>query len=289
MAQNIPTFDEYVASLGEPAKTQDPTVETAHGVAISTAGTSLEKLETVTPEVLVDWLASRPKGQEEPSVLALGLTVGLSKEKMINHLRHALGTAGYVILAKERPHELVAYLEDGFGLVRLLDAQRRKVYAFSDMLVERSGSRTTAKRAGKAGRSLEDEIEAAATALGLPYVLRGRFEGRGGITGPFDLAVPAAGAETKIIVAAKHFASTGSKLSDAVQEIKDVAANRKPTQYVYAVIDGIGWKGRLADLRRLYDLWETEAIDGMYTSATLGVFQDDLAEAARRLGLLPTP
>lgn len=289
MAQKIPTFEEYVATLGEPAKTQDPTVETAHGVAIATAGASLEALTDVSVESLVEWISTRPKGQEEPSVLALGLTVGLSKEKMINHLRHALGTAGYVILAKERPRELVAYLEDGFGLVRLLEAQRSKPYTFSDMLVERSGSRTTAKRAGKAGRSLEDEIEAAATALGLSYVLRGRFDGRRGETGPFDLAVPAAGAEAQIIVAAKHFASTGSKLSDAVQEIKDVAAIRRPTQIVYAVIDGIGWKGRLADLRRLYDLWATGDIDGMYTSATLGDFQDDLAEVARLRGLLPTP
>lgn len=53
-----------------------------------------------------------------------------------------------------------------------------------------------------------------------------------------------------------------------------------------AVIDGIGWKSRIADLRRLYDLWERQQIDGMYTLLTLDRFRADLAEAARLRGLL---
>lgn len=61
---------------------------------------------------------------------------------------------------------------------------------------------------------------------------------------------------------------------------------RLPRQFVMAVIDGIGWKSRIADLRRLYDLWERQQIDGMYTLLTLDRFRADLAEAARLRGLL---
>jgi len=64
-----------------------------------------------------------------------------------------------------------------------------------------------------------------------------------------------------------------------------MAEKRLPTQYVMAAVDGIGWKNRLNDLRRIYDLWAANKIDGLYTLATLGQFRDELQAAARRLGL----
>ena len=87
--------------------------------------------------------------------------------------------------------------------------------------------------------------------------------------------------------AAKGFDSTGSKLSDAVREIVDMADVRQPRQFVIAVIDGIGWKSRKRDLQRIHELWETQQIDGMYTLATLDQFRDDLQEAASLRGLIP--
>ena len=53
-----------------------------------------------------------------------------------------------------------------------------------------------------------------------------------------------------------------------------------------AVIDGIGWKPRIADLKRIHQLWVDGDIDGMYTLATLDVVRDDLEHAARLRGLL---
>jgi hypothetical protein len=44
-------------------------------------------------------------------------------------------------------------------------------------------------------------------------------------------------------------------------------------------------KNRLNDLRRIYDLWEANKIDGLFTLAALGRFRDELQAAARRLGL----
>lgn len=89
-----------------------------------------------------------------------------------------------------------------------------------------------------------------------------------------------------IAVAAKGFDSTGSKLTDAVREIEEMADVRLPRQYIMAVIDGIGWKSRKTDLQRIHHLWETGQIDGMYTLATLVDFRHDLEEAATLRGLL---
>lgn len=93
-------------------------------------------------------------------------------------------------------------------------------------------------------------------------------------------------ADAKIVVAAKGFDSTGSKLTDAYREIADVANHRFAHQYVFAIVDGIGWHSRLADLRRIHELWVNKKIDGMYTLTSLDQFQADLQDAARRLGLL---
>ena len=61
---------------------------------------------------------------------------------------------------------------------------------------------------------------------------------------------------------------------------------RLPRQYIIAVIDGIGWKSRKSDLKKIYDLWASEQIDGMYSLANLGQFRDDLRNAARLRGLI---
>jgi hypothetical protein len=87
-------------------------------------------------------------------------------------------------------------------------------------------------------------------------------------------------------VAAKGFDSTGSKLTDAVREVEEMADVRLPTQFVMIVIDGIGWKSRIGDLRRIYQLWESQQIDGMYTLRSMDAFARDLENAARLRRLL---
>ena len=215
----------------------------------------------------------------------LGLTVGLSQEKLLTGLRDRFGTAGALTLARTRPDDLVNWLDEQFDLVRSLTTQRRRNYEFGDVLVARAGTRVTATSAGRTGRRVEDEIERVAAELRLPYQTRSRFVGRNNRSAPADLVIPSP-SEALIAVAAKGFDSTGSKLSDAVREVQEMADVRLPRQYVMAVIDGIGWKGRVQDLHRIYNLWATNQIDGMYTLSTLDTFKTDLAGAARLRGLI---
>ena len=140
--------------------------------------------------------------------------------------------------------------------------------------------------AGASGRKVEDEIEGVARDLGLPYQTRTRFTGRDHRTAPCDLVIPT-GMNAEIVVAAKGFDSTGSKLTDAVREIEEMADVRQARQFIMVVADGIGWKNRLKDLRRIYTLWERNQIDGMYTLSALRSFRADLRQAARLRGLVP--
>jgi hypothetical protein len=276
----LPPFDQYLANLTRLTTVTDPTALTPEAGKIRVAAHSLEALATVDRESLAGWANTHAD-----AIPTLGLVVGLSQEKLKNALRERLGSSAWLTLARERPAELVALLDDDFRLVELLEAQRRRAYEFGDVLVARAGTRTTARGAATAGRLVEDQIEEVALRLKLPYETRTRFQGRDHRTGPCDLAVPGA-PDAQIVVAAKGFDSTGSKLTDAVREVQEMASVRRPAQYVMAVIDGIGWLSRKADLRTIYDLCDRGEIDGLYTITTIDEFQADLTEAAARLGLL---
>jgi hypothetical protein len=276
----IPSFEEYLDSLSNLATVNDPTLLNAEGAALKVAANAISALPDVSAVALAALIQEHPE-----YVPALGLAVGLSKEGLRNTLRHHLGTSGHVTLARKHPDSIIAMLDGEYDLLRLVEKQRGPSYDFGDLLVARAGARTTAANAGRRGRRIEDEIEAVARDLGLPCETRTRFEGRGG-GGPCDLAIPSGGNAAKIVVAAKGFNSTGSKLTDAVTEIERMAEVRMPTQFVFAAIDGIGWKSRQADLRRIHRLWVDRRIDGMFSLSTLDQFRAELENAARRLGLL---
>ncbi|MGC5048398.1 hypothetical protein [Micrococcus porci] len=278
------TFEEYTGSLGRLTAVIDPTASTDAAVEIQQAAASLEALDAIDESTLATWVAAHPSDS-----FVLALTVGLSREKLKNQLRDWFATASWTKASKERPSELVQRLDEEFDLLRLLRMQRKQQYSFGDLLVARAGTRVTATNAGASGRKVEDMLEAIVADLLLPYAPRTRMEGRHGKTAPADLAIPAAGPDCVIAVAAKGFDSTGSKLTDAVREIEELADARTGRQVALAVVDGIGWKGRKNDLRRIYDLYATGTIDGLYTLATLDRFRADLDSfaALRRIDRLP--
>ena len=219
----------------------------------------------------------------------LGLVVGLSQESLKNTLRVRLGSAGWTELARKRPSDVIAMLDDEFQLLERLGEDRATNWEYGDILLERAGPRGGAGRAIGRGRALEDAVEklVGKDGLDLPHQVRTSFVGTGGRIAPCDIAIPAGGETTQIAIAIKGFNSTGSKLTDATREIQAMAEVRQPRQFIYAVVDGIGWLGRKADLRRIHDLSRSRRIDGLYTLALLGQFQTELSSAARRAGLLP--
>lgn len=273
---SIPSYDEYVATLGKVTAHIDPTLETPDSLAIKEAALSLTELPVRDLHTIGAWIAENPA-----AVPVLGLVVGLSQEKLKNALRQHLGSVSWTRLARENPTGVAELLNSEFALLSSLEAQCERTYSFGDLLVARAGTRVLATSATTAGRMVEDKIEATAVALGLTYSTRGQFIGRNNRVAPFDLAVPGGGEEALIVVAAKAFDSTGSKLTDAVREVEAMADVRKPSQFVMAVIDGIGWLSRANDLRKIHTLWVNGSIDGMYTLATLDSFADDLRQAAR--------
>lgn len=275
------SFEEYLQSLRQLTPVSNPLSETERTDSIRTAARGLKGLHEISIASLARWVQ-----QNSNSTNVLFLTVGLSSEKTKNILKDKFGTSGALTLARTRPNELVTMLDEEFDLVRLLKVQRDKEYSFEDILIARAGARAVAVEAGRSGRRVEDKIEELVVELGLRYSVRTKFEGVRGAKAPCDIAIPGMGRMAQIVVAAKGFDSTGSKLTDAVREVEEMANVRRPDQYVFAVIDGIGWKSRQADLRRIFGLWESRAIAGCYTLETFGEFRASLTQAARLSGLL---
>ena len=274
------SFDDYLGNLTQLTEIVDPTLDTPESQEIRDAGDAIDSLTIVDKQNLAELLQGNPHWFR-----AFGLAVGLSQEKLKMTLRRHLGSSGWITKAKADPGELVDLLDTHYNLVELLEAQRNRSYSFGEMLVERAGSRRTAQGAANAGKLLEDALEEAANEVGLDYELRTRFVGRSGRTAPCDLAIPGGGEDAVIVVAAKAFDSTGSKLTDAMKEVEDMSNVRKPTQFVLAAIDGIGWMSRQSDLQKIHDLWADGSIDGMYTLSMIEQFKHDLAEFASLRGL----
>lgn len=277
------SFENFVTGLTALGWTgQDAEAIAAQARGAAEAAAALIELREVTVTNLARLIREHPHW-----IPYLASCAGLSHEQLKRQLQHRLGTSGWIKLARRQPDRLIEELDRGFGLIRSIEEQRAQQWTFADVLVERvRWSQRTALRSIARGHRLEDVVEETVRALGLPYVMRVRFTGSRGQEASCDFAIPGGGEEALIVGAVKGFDSTGSKLTDAVREIEEMAAVRLPRQFLFAFVDGIGWLGRRADLRRIYQLWADRAMDGLYSLTRRGEFQQDLAAAARRLGLL---
>lgn len=274
----IPNFDEYLATLSAvaPAAVADEPEALEMCIRVTTAISAIDDIDSASLTRLV---ASEPE-----TLLVLAAVVGLSQERLKTWLKSNFGTAGWVTLGRQRSRDVVEAMDEQFDLLALLTVQSDRNWTWADVLARGMSSRQRAGIAIAQGRALEDEVEAVIEALGLEFQARTRFEGTGGGSAPADFAVPGGGAQALIAVAVKGFDSTGSKLTDASREIEEMAKVRKPTQFIFAIVDGHGWHRRANDLRRIHALWENNEIDGLYNRASLSDFDSALQLAARRVG-----
>ncbi|MDP8910245.1 MAG: hypothetical protein M3N47_14285 [Chloroflexota bacterium] len=277
---SAPTFDAYVQSLGAVAPAQ--VVAEPEALDLCTRATAiLLSLQPLSQPKVAAAVAADPD-----IVPVLAAAAGQSQERFKGWLKQQFGTEGWIKLGRQRSADLVAALDKDFGLLTVLEAQMEREWTWADVLARVMAPRQRAGSAIQHGRDLEDDVQAVIDDLSLTFTARASFEGTAGQIAPADFAIPAAGPGALIAVAVKGFDSTGSKLTDARREIEEMAKVRRPTQFIFAVVDGIGWLRRKQDLHRIHALWTENRIDGVYTRTTLPDFRSALSDASRRLGLV---
>lgn len=272
-------FDEYLRSLSAVAPSS-PIAEPEALELCLRATSTIMSLDPLNRESLAGLITA------DPHLLpVLAAAAGQSQERFKTWLQAEFGTAGWVSLGRKRASDLVDAMDRDFGILGLLSEQASREWTWADVLARVMAPRQRAGHAIRQGRDLEDEVEQVIREIGLAVKARTRFEGSGQQTGPADFAIPAGGAEALIAIGVKGFDSTGSKLTDARREIVEMAKVRKPTQFIFAIVDGQGWLRRQNDLRQIHSLWESGEIDGLYNRHSLDDFATALQAAARRLDL----
>lgn len=277
---SVPTFEEYLASLSQVSKFRAGGVPADLDLcqrATKIVG-SLEPLDATNLAAA----ASR-----EPELLpVIAAVAGLSQERFKGWLKASFGTAGWIVLGRERALDVITAMQDQFDILDSLREQSTRDWTWADVLAQVMSPRSRAGSAVQQGRDLEDQVEAAINAVPLPFVARTRFIGTNALSAPADFAIPGGEEEALIAIAVKGFDSTGSKLTDARREIEEMATIRTPGQYIFAVIDGHGWARRQGDLRRIHELWATNRIEGLFNQKSLAELRTALLDAGRRLRLI---
>jgi len=213
----------------------------------------------------------------ERGILCARLFLAMSKDTMETELRRELGEGG--IGVKRYKADKDGYLAVLEGLL-LLEAMATTINyepVWSDILVERLRSgRGSAIQGQKRGRGLEDFAEALVKEVfGDAYETRCTFTGADGKTAKCDVAVPDRG-RPRIVIEVKAYNATGSKMTDIIGDLDAIIDAKRHDTILLFVTDGMTWKARISDLKKIIERQNQGKIARIYTTKMREAFLDDL-------------
>ena len=193
------------------------------------------------------------------------------------------GGSGIKRFQKDRETYLGALEELG-----LRDAMTATVNAkpiWSDVLKERLRSgRGSAIQGQQRGRELEDFTEEVIHSIfGTNYEVRCTFQGPNGLA-KCDFAVPDK-ADPLILVEAKGYGATGSKMSDIIGDLDAIIAAKRNDASLLFMTDGLTWKARANDLRKIIQRQNDGRIARIYTKQMRSHLRADLKVLKDEYGL----
>ena len=222
----------------------------------------------------------------DEGILMCRLFMGLSKDQFTALLHSARGGAGIGIKAYRA--EGAGFLSDllRIGLLEAMAAEANRKAHWSDVLVERLRSgRGSAISGQRRGRDVEDFAEQIIkTVFGKSYEARCTFKGPRGTTAKCDFAIPSKTA-ARILIESKGYGATGSKMTDILGDIHTIIGAKRADTALLFFTDGLTWKERQSDLRKLVDLQNNGDITRIYTYAMADQFERDLRQLKTEGGL----
>jgi DpnII restriction endonuclease len=206
------------------------------------------------------------------------LFLGISKDEFQDRLGGILGPGK--IGVKSFKADRAAYLAalTAMELPTAMIAAVNFKPAWSDILIERLRSgRGKAIKGQKRGRGLEDFTEGLVRQVfgDGGYETRCSFTGFHGKVGKCDIVIPNRQSQ-RILIEAKGYGATGSKMTDVVGDVNKIIEAKRPDTPFMLVTDGITWTRRLSDLNKLVQLQNGGHITRIYTTKMAGQFKEDL-------------
>jgi len=222
----------------------------------------------------------------DEGILICRLFMGLSKDQFTASLHAARGSAGIGVKAYRA--DSAGFLSDlvRIGLLDDMANEANRQAHWSDVLVERLRSGRGSAIAGqRRGRGVEDFAEEIIkTVFGDNYEARCTFLGPRGTTAKCDFAIPSKTA-ARILIESKGYAATGSKMTDILGDIHTIISAKRADTALLFFTDGLTWRERQSDMRKLVDLQNKGEIMRIYTYAMADQFEKDLRQLKSEGGL----
>lgn len=170
------------------------------------------------------------------------------------------------------------------GLAEKMTGVVNRQLVWSDVLVERlKGGRGSAIKGQTRGRGMEDYVERVVRSVFGPdqVAVRGSFLGaKGQGSAKADFAIPSM-EDPAILIETKAYGATGSKQSDVLGDVAKILEEKRHDTDFLLVTDGVTWKERANDLRKLIKLQNEGKILRIYTKSMTGQLRADLQSLKR--------
>ncbi|QPM90124.1 DpnII family type II restriction endonuclease [Pseudooceanicola algae] len=221
----------------------------------------------------------------EVSRFCVGLFLGFSKDKLHGELAEKLGPGGTGVKRFQAGREEYLDVLEEMGLRDAMTAIVNREPVWSDVLRERLRSgRGSAIQGQQRGRGLEDFVEEIIQQVfGPSYEPRCTFQGVNG-TAKCDFAIPNK-ATPLILIEAKGYGATGSKMSDIIGDVDAIIGAKRNDASLLLITDGLTWKARANDLRKLIQRQHDGRITRIYTKQMAEQLIADLMTLRAEYGL----
>ncbi len=267
------TFDEISGSL---TNLEVDWMEDPHAGAVIKAFEALPASRDITRGDVVKLLES----DFRVGCTALRLFLDFSKDeftRITTELFKDCGGSG-VTNFKRDPDAFVEKLEEIQILERMTEEINRPP-KWSDRLIGLfQGGWGSAVKGQLRGRMLEDFTEAILKKVFPPeqIIPRCQFLGANGRSSEkADFAIPSSD-DALILIEVKAFNATGSKQTDVLGDIYRIVDQKRDDTAFILVTDGISWKARSSDLRKIVALQNEGKIRKIYTMAMAKELEADL-------------
>lgn len=223
---------------------------------------------------------------------AIRLFMDQSKDEFVPNLKDALAEAGErygsgVRCYTAAPRTYVSALVK-MGLCEKMRESVNRRLAWHDVLSERlKGGRGSATKGQYRGRDMENFVEEILLEVfhQKQVTARCRFLGSKGISDEkTDFAVPSSD-DPAILIEVKAYGATGSKQTDVLGDIARIVEQKRHDTHFILVTDGITWKQRANDLRKLIALQNEGKIFKIYTKTMALQLKEDLKTLKYEFGL----
>ncbi len=177
---------------------------------------------------------------------------------------------------KKDPDKYISTLSHLLLREKIIDTVEKE-YTWKDIIIERlKAGRGSAIKGQKRGRQLEDFVENIVKQVFNSYDPRCSFIGmKGNSTEKADFAIPSK-ENPEIIIEVKGYGATGSKQTDVIGDVSRIIQEKRHDSTFLLFTDGITWKERESDFRKLVNFQNQGFIYKIYTKAMEEEFLTDL-------------